>query len=276
MEIIKEIRLSTASAECYNESKTNFHVNVNGSLMNLQHRNMYVIVKDIFIPKVVKSISFELFVGKRSDEKVMRKFEIKYSSFQQLCLGVTWCGKQFGGEKGCSKGCTKDGSHDKHICDGSHDEHICDPFIEMQSLRLTYVANSFLLTLPAYYVCAMSCNLADLCGFNNLNSSKTCIFDDRSVLGNVNDEFLNREEKLCHFVFHDLPLKTFYNGDFYSILFSYNMLLRKCEEVPGLKMIKDIEDLRFSILNDDMHPYEFYTDLKKTPISFTLVFCSPM
>ena len=70
------------------------------------------------------------------------------------------------------------------------------------------------------------------------------------------------------------------DGTNYSILFSYDMVAKKCVENSHLmfdikRFKKDqLRNLRFSFLDESMQPFRFNVDLKQQPISFVIVIFS--
>ena len=59
MEILKEVRISTANAECLSVTDSRYHINLYGLLDNLHERDSYVTVKDVVVPPIRKFIKFD-------------------------------------------------------------------------------------------------------------------------------------------------------------------------------------------------------------------------
>ena len=267
MEILREVRVSTANADCFSTGESSFHVNLNGSVFNMMNNSGYVTVKDVHIPTVSKTISLELGYAKREmiKDTPLMKLDLTYTSFEHLCKLISLAANNMI----LDETCTIEGDHMVHVCD-NYEKHM---------FSLTYEDDVFCLRQAQGYVTTFSKNLCDMMGFKWTSENENDNFVRfvgrmHLVAGNANNvSFLTPEQKMAHFIFPDYNLKNFYKGNFYSTLFSYDMMTGKSESQPNFKLVKQNEHLRFRIYNDDMAPYKFTFDLRKYPISFTLVFC---
>ena len=267
MEIVKEVRINSKHADCTIESQSIIHINLRGSLNNLFHKDMFVSVKDVEIPQITKSINFKMYYGPKKESPTVLSYNLKYKSFSHLCLLVTESANYYP-----RIACLKSGIHKDHICD--------DFDMDRLSLSLEYKDNVFIMKLPKGWVLYMSDNLSKLMGFDKTESSGMVLFEERiQISDDYQNSYLKSAEKKCHFCFENLSSHMYHDGNFYSVLFTYDMELKECNEkscVHGFKRIKNVENLKFFLLNDAMRPYDFNCDLRKFPITFTLIFYMQM
>ena len=199
-----------------------------------------------------------------ADTPLMR-LNFTYSSLKHLCKLISLAANYMI----LDKNCTIQGDHMGHVCD-NYQKDLFSLFFEDDVCCLRQAQG---------YVTTFSKNLCDLMGFewtseNQNDSFVRFVGRMHLVAGDANNaSFLSPEQKMAHFVFPDYNIKSFYKGNFYSTLFSYNMMTGKSEPQPNLKFVKQNEHIHFKICDDDMNPYKFSFDLSKFPISFTLVFC---
>lgn len=262
MEILKEVRISTANAECLSVTDSRYHINLYGLLDNLHERDSYVTVKDVVVPPIRKFIKFDIGYYERGKEPLAMPLEYHYTSFKHLCRLIT-----------IAVNYRVEGS----LCDipGDHNDHVCEGYAN-DAFSLTYEDEVFCLQNANNYSTIMSSEFAKKLGFIKSSKEEHVILDGKLYFGGgeQNDwKFFTREQKMLHFLFDDFDFKWFYKGSYYSVLFSYNMDSHQMEYLPGFKAARSCNRISFRMCDDDMIPYKFDYDVKHQPITFTLVFC---
>ena len=265
MEVIKELCVATADIDCIVKSENRFHLNLSSFFESLTNTNtpVYVGITRFHMPLFRRCITFSACicaVGTDMLEKDFKEFSCNYSSFDELCMFLSSCFKDF----------------------------------PQGSVSFSYLSTRFKVTVDSKYYLVVSCNLAKLMCLENeivatfsvakqKSSSRSDLITEFSyplkisssfVLGEP-CEFLSNGLRYCNFVFNSLTdVNSLSNsGRRNCVAFSYDMIERRVVNSPLKRLNSCVSNnLSFSILADNMRPYPFEIDLNQLDIGFCLQF----
>ena len=284
MELLKEIRIEARKAKCILDSESFFHLNVLG-LDDFLGKKMFVKVTDVVFPKILKSLSFSLYIGPKRSELLtdsdVKTVSLTYSSIEQLCMRLNYECKRLLIVNNCKNTSSQ---HDKHVCDGLK---LPDVF--------SYKCDLVTITLPSTLILVITSALAFALGFEKLvfesfseseklNRSKSELLQiknkpvkfDGGLFVSDSLQFLKDEERFCHFSFPNLLKPSIFFGIPQNVLFSYDVSRQTVNEQFNVKAIKLCSNMGFYILNDNLEPFHFGQSLSEIRLSFTLQLLSPL
>ena len=284
MEILKEIRIDAKRAKCILDSESFFHVNVHG-IQDYAGRKLYAKVKDVVFPKIIRTLSFAMYIGPKRSELLtdsdVKTVSLTYSSIEELCMRLNFECKRISIATDCKNTSSK---HDMHVCDG----------VTLPNV-FSYDCESVNITLPSTLILVITSALAVELGFkkNVLESfsesekhnrsndellqtkTKPIKFDGRLFMGHPIN-FLKDEDRFCHFSFPNLLQPSIFFGIPQNVLFSYDVVRKLVNDELHVKAVKSSSNFGFYILNDNLEPFSFGRGLSEIKLSFTLQLLSPL
>ena len=302
---VVELQICTSSDNCEIDADNICNYNV-GEQLNLDlDKQLYIAVKDVKVPLLERKIDFRYYYGKDTvwtvdgqfPDRLMKSCSLKFSSFEDLAtMLMKTANKQL-----------------KPLFDEDPPKASKNDFV-----KVYYENERFHINIPYGSYLVMTCDICRLLGLYDeiydayekeiealevaekksrdeaianakLNVSLNHLFHSSSVFCNFYSPFNSR----CLFNFFDIgQVPRVVNGRKYSILFSYDMVAKKCVEnshvMFDIKRFKkdqlrnyvemyrtdQLRNLRFSLLDESMKPFRFSDDLKQQPISFVIVIFS--
>ena len=290
---VVELQIRTSSANCEIGANNICHYNV-GQQLNLDiDKQLYIAVKDVKVPSLEREIDFHYYYGKKEvpmhhgqfPDNLMKKCILKFNSFQDLAtMLMKVANKQL-----------------KPLFDANPAKSSIKDFV-----KVIYQDERFHINIPFGMYLILTCNVCRLLGFYEEiydacdESTKALVVagtktrDDVIANAELNIDFnhlFHSSSVYCHFhlpftsrclfnFFDIVQVPRVVDGTNYSILFTYDMVAKKCVQnshvMFDIKRFKkdQLRNLRFSFLDESMQPFRFNVDLKQQPISFVIVIFS--
>ena len=273
---VYEVRFSTNSKNCHDMGGGKFQLCLK-TVTFKPISNMKIGIKDLHVPLQRKTVTFKLFYGlfyERLDPLNIKEISIIYKSYEELAFKVQFWINSMVKEKNavCMNFTT---SHSKHLCPKNGYSDI------MEKTTLTYCYDKFILKKASDYVLYLSSNIVNIFNFtcstanafegllnaseNYYMSTDDCFFltdFDKSVVIVLYDSIVCNTVMECG---SELPI--LYSGDVSKACWGDNKLI-------SVKMMLNNNMTMFNIgiFNSNMMPFRNVFDIKKNPISFTIVF----
>ena len=290
---VVELQIRTSSANCEIGANNICHYNV-GQQLNLDiDKQLYIAVKDVKVPSLEREIDFHYYYGKKEvpmhhgqfPDNLMKKCILKFNSFEDLAMMLMKvANKQL-----------------KPLFDTNPPKSSIKDFV-----RVIYQNERFHINIPFGMYLILTCNVCRLLGFYEEiydacdESTKALVVSGRKTRDDIianaelNIDFnhlFHSSSVYCHFhlpftsrclfnFFDIVQVPRVVDGTNYSILFTYDMVAKKCVQnshfMFDIKRFKkdQLRNLRFSFLDESMQPFRFNVDLKQQPISFVIVIFS--
>ena len=281
MESVAEVTVDTRSKGCYLKETSNFHMNLPGLNIGAGgKKELYVNVTDFKLPPIEKSISFVMYYGfdthnlcRESPKEYTFVFSSLNQFAQQLRCAVF---NDFLYKSKCVK-------KDDESLDGNVAQK--DDVVTIFSVR--YEDGMFELQLDEHCAFFGSMNLFEFMGFkeevadamNRENEDKVMAPEcgagamkicKRLTCG-VPRQFFSEVEGTCHLVIDKCVEPTLYfNGCKYGIVCSYDLSERKITSHYKRFDHCGMQNIRFSLLNNDFKAFNFGCCLKNQSLRFVL------
>ena len=286
-QILLEVMVMIGAKTVQRLSKGNYHCKLS-EIVNFEHKEVKVAVKNLKIPPMMKCITFKLYMGTTLEtmkETDLKSYTVEYYSASDLCQRIECIASS---SLGINRLPTLD----------FRDVNAITFFSDLK-LSLVYKENRYVLRKNDDLVLSISSNLARILGLSEAiydtftpeekekakkedlirNCEKNIRLDKSYYVSDTLCYFIAPKDNIIHFVLYDvIESCTVTPGGWREpILFSCNIVGE--EEGPNLVVAEKnvsvpfLKDVRFGIFNSEFEPFDFYgADIGSNSFGCTLVF----
>ena len=276
-----ELHLSTGSKRCKYIGGGRYEFALEYQEFRPQ-KTMLMGVKNVKIPQFEKHLDLKLYVGHKHEKfsaDKLKSFKLQFRTLEQLAesLEIIMNSEFLSPMCICLNFCNP---HDRHVCDDSE-------LWKGSKTRVRFKGNRFFLTISGDLRVVFSQNLVKTLGFlsrmNDLSSEERegnyVMFEKPCYVSDVYLQFLTDDESRLVVVLYDsisdhavLP-----NGESWPIFFSGVINGERVGKVDKLLTVKKmankiVDKFCFGFFDGTMSAFAPEVDLKKYPLTFSIVF----